>query len=341
MGCCTGRCILITLCSLQLILSVEHQVFCFLGYLWGAIIGNFLQIIMVIIGLFGACQYRPRVVLAYAIWLLLWLAVGIFVICLYLKIGLLTDLDGIQVLSIGTRSESWWLQYGIGCGTRQGCLLAWQYVEIIHTGLQCLLCIIAFIAACYVIYVFMEEDDSSQPVSDELEYIKMRYKSPSRALNYRDAGAGATLRELDSMPASNESDYNSFTLHTTIDATTLDRRSVATHGSHRQLQQQPTLLQQLHGNNTQQRHSIHVDKYARSNSDKYSQKSGSGGGGSKPDVQQQTQQRLPWVTVAPSVTSDLPQVIDDDPGPPSYYQIQMTDDRRYRDYRRDKDSIII
>ena len=43
--------------------TVERQVFDFLGYMWAPIIGNFFQIIAVILGLFGACQhYRSFVV---------------------------------------------------------------------------------------------------------------------------------------------------------------------------------------------------------------------------------------------------------------------------------------
>ncbi len=48
--------------SLQMA-TVERQVFDFLGYMWAPIIGNFLHILVIIIGFFGALQYRPRVVM--------------------------------------------------------------------------------------------------------------------------------------------------------------------------------------------------------------------------------------------------------------------------------------
>ncbi|NXN42210.1 NKAI3 protein, partial [Rhinoptilus africanus] len=60
MGCCTGRCTLIFLCTLQLLAALERQVFDFLGYQWAPILANFLHIIIVILGLFGTIQYRPR-----------------------------------------------------------------------------------------------------------------------------------------------------------------------------------------------------------------------------------------------------------------------------------------
>ena len=70
-------------------------------------------------------------------------------------------------MSLGTHSKSWWLENGPGCyltdenwadsvtptasdpTSRQippedivaGCLLDYYYVEIIHAGVQCLLCV--------------------------------------------------------------------------------------------------------------------------------------------------------------------------------------------------------
>ena len=57
---------MLTIVSFQ-IATVERQVFDFLGYMWGPIIGNFLHILVVIIGLFGAIQYRPKIVFVVSI----------------------------------------------------------------------------------------------------------------------------------------------------------------------------------------------------------------------------------------------------------------------------------
>ena len=46
--------------SLSQVLALERQVFDFLGYQWAPILANFFHIIMVILGLFGTIQYRPR-----------------------------------------------------------------------------------------------------------------------------------------------------------------------------------------------------------------------------------------------------------------------------------------
>lgn len=55
--------------SLQ-VLALERQVFDFLGYQWAPILANFFHIIVVILGLFGTIQYRPRyiVVVSNSVW---------------------------------------------------------------------------------------------------------------------------------------------------------------------------------------------------------------------------------------------------------------------------------
>lgn len=47
--------------------ALERQVFDFLGYQWAPILANFLHIIIVILGLFGTIQYRPRYIVVVSI----------------------------------------------------------------------------------------------------------------------------------------------------------------------------------------------------------------------------------------------------------------------------------
>lgn len=204
MSCCTGRCLLIALCCLQLISTAERQVFEFLGYMWGPIIGNFLNIIFIIIGLFGACQYRHRILVVYCVWCIIWLIWNAFVICFYLEVGMLSR--EMPILNIGTGNKSWWTN--IGCQNistsidvmtlvTSGCLLQYYYVEVIHAGIQFALTMLSFCTACYVVYVFTAEEDTrfweSEPVLNELEYIRMRYQSPARH-SFR--GANKTYENL-------------------------------------------------------------------------------------------------------------------------------------------------
>uniref|UniRef100_A0A8C6DB49 Sodium/potassium-transporting ATPase subunit beta-1-interacting protein n=1 Tax=Moschus moschiferus TaxID=68415 RepID=A0A8C6DB49_MOSMO len=55
---------------------LERQIFDFLGYQWAPILANFVHIIIVILGLFGTIQYRPR----YAVWLVLWIMWNVFLL---------------------------------------------------------------------------------------------------------------------------------------------------------------------------------------------------------------------------------------------------------------------
>lgn len=97
---------------------LERQVIDFLGYQWAPILTNFLHIIVVILGLFGTIQFRPRYVtgvslsvqtlhfqflvssafcpnqqvsmclsVQYAVWLVMWMTWNVFIICFYLEVG--------------------------------------------------------------------------------------------------------------------------------------------------------------------------------------------------------------------------------------------------------------
>ncbi|XP_013413175.1 sodium/potassium-transporting ATPase subunit beta-1-interacting protein 3 [Lingula anatina] len=197
MKCCTGRCFLITICVLQMLSTIERQVFDFMGYMWALILGNFLQLIFVIMGLFGAAQYRPKFIAVYAAWSLVWLAWNIFIICFYLDVGILSP--EMTILDFGVGKKSWWQSGGIGCrrlvnqsdsGIKglassttapqyTDCLLKYHYVEVLHAGVQCIMALIGFIAACYVIYVFSEEDDSFDFIGGFDTYSA--YQSPAKS----------------------------------------------------------------------------------------------------------------------------------------------------------------
>ncbi|XP_076437668.1 uncharacterized protein LOC143276896 isoform X2 [Babylonia areolata] len=162
----------------QLLSTVERQVFDFLGYMWAPIIGNFFQIIAVILGLFGACQrYRSFVLVN----------------------------RGRYILTMGTDSKSWWLEHGIGCNITntswlgasssssskppdagrpippeefvEGCVLQYYYVEVIHAAVQVLLGMAGLGVALVIIQASLDEDDTSVPANDKLEFVMIRSRS--------------------------------------------------------------------------------------------------------------------------------------------------------------------
>lgn len=55
--------VLILLCVFQIV-TIQRQVFDFLGYMWLPIIANFVNIILIIFGSFGAVQYVTNYLLA-------------------------------------------------------------------------------------------------------------------------------------------------------------------------------------------------------------------------------------------------------------------------------------
>ncbi|XP_049756181.1 sodium/potassium-transporting ATPase subunit beta-1-interacting protein 2 isoform X1 [Elephas maximus indicus] len=157
---------------------LERQIFDFLGYQWAPILANFVHIIIVILGLFGTIQYRPRYITGYAVWLVLWVTWNVFVICFYLEAGDLSkETDLILTFNISMH-RSWWMENGPGCTvtsvtpapdwapedhryiTVSGCFLEYQYIEVAHSSLQIVLALAGFIYACYVVKCITEEEDS-------------------------------------------------------------------------------------------------------------------------------------------------------------------------------------
>nr|XP_035940613.1 sodium/potassium-transporting ATPase subunit beta-1-interacting protein 4 isoform X2 [Halichoerus grypus] len=155
MGCCSGRCALIFLCTFQLVTALERQVFDFLGYQWAPILATFVHIVMVILGLLGTIQYRPRYIVVYAVWTAIWVTWNVFIICFYLEVGGLSKDSELLTFSL-SRHRSWWHEHGPGClreepeaglgppdgpalGPGVGCVLERGYAEALHSALQILL----------------------------------------------------------------------------------------------------------------------------------------------------------------------------------------------------------
>ncbi|POI32605.1 hypothetical protein CIB84_003643 [Bambusicola thoracicus] len=149
----------ITLCPSPFQLAaLERQVFDFLGYQWAPILANFLHIIIVILGLFGTIQYRPRYIVVYAIWTAVWVTWNIFIICFYLEVGGLSKDSELLTFNI-SRHQSWWSENGPGCVRKEasmsgitgldshsyisviGCALEYRYIEVMHSSFQILIAV--------------------------------------------------------------------------------------------------------------------------------------------------------------------------------------------------------
>ncbi|CAG5891607.1 unnamed protein product [Menidia menidia] len=167
--------------------ALQRQVFDFLGYQWAPILANFLHIMAVILGMFGTVQFRFRY--------------------------LIFDRDFLMTFNTSLH-RSWWMEHGPGCLvtpvldsrlapddhhviTVSGCLLDYQYIEVLSSALQILLAVrkttsdgfphtpgvtqlcvtllffslfsrpplfprqlFGFVYACYVSKVFQDDEDS-------------------------------------------------------------------------------------------------------------------------------------------------------------------------------------
>ncbi|XP_063219548.1 sodium/potassium-transporting ATPase subunit beta-1-interacting protein isoform X2 [Bacillus rossius redtenbacheri] len=172
------RYFLLSICVLQLILTLERQVFDFLGYMWAPILANFFNIIFVIFGFFGGFQYKQKYIIMYMVWCVIWVAWNIFIICFYLRVGIF-DKDS-DVLNLGTGSASWWEVNGAGCRPVYstnltltepypfrpirpeqvtGCVLEYQYIETLHAAVQCFFAVLGGIGGATLCCVFNVENE--------------------------------------------------------------------------------------------------------------------------------------------------------------------------------------
>lgn len=99
---------------LNLIFLLERSIFDFMGFMYGMIIADICYLVFLIIGLFGAYQYRVNYVAASTILSLMWIAWNLFVICVYLNVGFLNRHDPL-VLNMNTNMKSWWFTSSFGC----------------------------------------------------------------------------------------------------------------------------------------------------------------------------------------------------------------------------------
>uniref|UniRef100_A0A8C0PKP3 Sodium/potassium-transporting ATPase subunit beta-1-interacting protein n=1 Tax=Canis lupus familiaris TaxID=9615 RepID=A0A8C0PKP3_CANLF len=131
---------------------------------------------MVILGLLGTIQYRPRYVVVYAVWEAVWVTWNVFIICFYLEVGGLSKDSELLTFNLSPH-RSWWREHGPGCLHDEpeaglgplggqalvagvGCALEHGYTEALHSALQILLALVGFVCACCVVSVFTEEEDS-------------------------------------------------------------------------------------------------------------------------------------------------------------------------------------
>ncbi|KAG5677886.1 hypothetical protein PVAND_007603 [Polypedilum vanderplanki] len=183
---CTRRFFLLFVCSLQMLTIIERQIFDFLGYMFAPILANFLHIIFIIFGLFGAYQYRGKYLASYSLWNVLWIGWNAFLICFYLNVGTL-DRNS-DILNLGTGSVSWFETNGPGCkpifstnitledpfrpvrpDRVDNCFLDYWIIEIIHSGVQIFLTLLGLIGAICIGCILWDDDDSFEFMGNDIK----------------------------------------------------------------------------------------------------------------------------------------------------------------------------
>ncbi|XP_073811238.1 sodium/potassium-transporting ATPase subunit beta-1-interacting protein isoform X2 [Musca autumnalis] len=192
MGSCTRRHFLLSTCFLQMITIIERQVFDFLGYMWAPIFVNFFHILFIIFGFYGAYHFRIKYIITYLIWNFLWIGWNAFLICFYLNVGTL-DRDS-DLLNLGTGSVSWFEVNGYGCKPTYNtnitsedpfrpirpervddCLLTYDIVEVVHSGVQCIFAFFGILGAILISYIFLDEDDRLKHVNKKSKHRQSLY----------------------------------------------------------------------------------------------------------------------------------------------------------------------
>lgn len=305
--------------SLQLLSTIERQVFDFLGYMWAPIIGNFFQIVCTIFGIFGTYQYRPKFIVVYSTWSLIWLGWNVFVICLYLEVGVLNRNRELYILNMNTRNKSWWLEHGIGCKVNndtwvdgaskdtarpippeeyvEGCLLDYYYVEVIHAAVQCLLTLTGFVFTCMAIHIYSEESESSTPANDELEFVKMHTLNSPRQDHLTEPPQEpppSPRRELDLNSTRTQSEYNRSTsdYHTNSEYQGDHRYPSSDQPPSYETSMRNATAAKYYGSDRQ---SMRSNRSARSKASTRSK--------SNKRRREQRQEDLPWVQITPSASN--------------------------------------
>uniref|UniRef100_A0A3Q2CK71 Sodium/potassium-transporting ATPase subunit beta-1-interacting protein n=1 Tax=Cyprinodon variegatus TaxID=28743 RepID=A0A3Q2CK71_CYPVA len=103
----------------------------------------------------------------------------VFVDLLLVDLGNLSqDRDFLMTFNTSLH-RSWWMEHGPGCLvtpvldaqmapddhhviTVSGCLLDYQYIEVLSSAIQILLALFGFVYACYVSKVFQDDEDSCE-----------------------------------------------------------------------------------------------------------------------------------------------------------------------------------
>ncbi|XP_063729466.1 sodium/potassium-transporting ATPase subunit beta-1-interacting protein 2-like isoform X2 [Symsagittifera roscoffensis] len=193
MACCTARCTLVSICIFQLVFVLERTVFDSLGHMYGLVVGDGIQIIMVLVGVIGTYSYKPKYLVPYGTMQFLWLGWNAYLVCYYLEIGLLQRKEMWSwPLNLSMEAQDYFDQKLLTCnttstattGTNTGytipaeenvpadfpmyyllmyrdpnCLIRPLWFKLLQCALQVIFSFFAMLYVCYIVYGYEEDDD--------------------------------------------------------------------------------------------------------------------------------------------------------------------------------------
>lgn len=198
MACCTARCTLVSICIFQLVFVIERTVFDALGHMYGLVVADGIQIIMVLVGVIGTYCYKPKYLVPFGTMQFLWLGWNAYLVCYYLEVGMLqrkdmwtwpltlsfesTDYFDQQLFTCNTTTET--AATTLASGGRIGytiaesenvgpdypmyylliyrdpnCLLRPLWIQLLQCALQVIFSFFAMLYVCYIVYGYEEDDD--------------------------------------------------------------------------------------------------------------------------------------------------------------------------------------
>ncbi|XP_075240703.1 sodium/potassium-transporting ATPase subunit beta-1-interacting protein 1-like isoform X2 [Convolutriloba macropyga] len=199
MACCTARCTLVSICIFQLVFVLERTVFDALGHMYGLVVADGFQILMIFVGVIGTYCYKPKYLVPYGTMQFLWLGWNAYLICYYLEAGMLQRKEmWAWPLTLSFDSQDYFDQKLLTCNTTSptasaavnggeqigytidssdptkpdpvqmyhllmyrdpNCLIRPLWFKLLQCALQVIFSFFAMLYVCYIVYGYEEDDD--------------------------------------------------------------------------------------------------------------------------------------------------------------------------------------
>lgn len=178
-----------SICIFQLLFVVERTVFDVLGRMYGIVVADGIQLIMVIVGVIGTYSYKPKYLVPYGTMQFLWLGWNAYLVCYYLEVGFLVRKQmWAYPLTLSFTSQDYFdkmlftcnktmsvapdtMGYQTETGTEPdsiavllytqdpNCIVRPLWFKLLQCAIQVTFSFFAMLYVCYIVYGYEEDDD--------------------------------------------------------------------------------------------------------------------------------------------------------------------------------------